>query len=177
MRHAASLSEIDQYALVNIRAGARRLIGRFGFAFQDRDDLVQELFLDYLGRVRKYDPTQSRIRSFVSRIIRHHVHEMIRARLADRVWMNSVPLDQPGEPEQVFGLSEEDHPRRDLRIEVEATLGDLPPQLARVARLLQHHSISETSRILGVSRARVYQWIAQLREAFRSRGIDGERLQ
>jgi len=177
MRHAIPLSETDQYALVNIRALARRMIGSFGFAFQDREDLIQELFLDYLGRVRRYDPTQSQIRSFVSRIIRHHVHEMIRARLADRVWMNTVPLDEPGETEELFALSSEDYPRRDLRIEVEATLGDLPPHLARVARLLQHHSISETSRILGVSRARVYEWTAQLREAFRSRGIDGGRLQ
>jgi len=177
MQHPVPLSEIDHYALVNIRASARRMIGSFGFAFQDREDLVQELFLDYLDRVRRYDPALSQIHSFVSRIIRHHVHEMIRVRLADRVWRNSVPLDEAGVTEEVFALSEDDHPRRDLRIEVEAMLGDLPPHLARVARLLQHHSIAETSRILGVSRARVYEWTAQLREAFRSRGIDGGRLQ
>ena len=51
---------IDPYAAGLIRFKARQLVGQAGFTASDRNDLEQDLILDLLRRLPKYDPNPHR---------------------------------------------------------------------------------------------------------------------
>ncbi len=46
---------IDPYAIRLIKYKARTLVGKAGFTASDREDLEQELILDLLHRLPRYD--------------------------------------------------------------------------------------------------------------------------
>jgi DNA-directed RNA polymerase specialized sigma24 family protein len=54
------LSEIDRYAIRCIECRVRGLIGRYGITPDDREDLIQQLFLAYLERIGGFDPARGR---------------------------------------------------------------------------------------------------------------------
>ena len=53
---------IDEYAVRIIKYKARQLVGRVGFTESDREDLEQEMILDLLQRLPKYDPARAQPR-------------------------------------------------------------------------------------------------------------------
>jgi len=55
---------IDEYAVQLIKYKARQLVGRVGFTESDRDDLEQELMLDLLRRLPKYNVSGQETTSF-----------------------------------------------------------------------------------------------------------------
>ena len=50
---------IDEYAVRIIKHKARQLVGRAGFTESDREDLEQEMMLDLLRRLPKFDPKRA----------------------------------------------------------------------------------------------------------------------
>jgi RNA polymerase sigma-70 factor (ECF subfamily) len=69
---------LDGYARDVIRHKARQLIGKYGFTRDDYDDLQQEMMLDLLRRLGKYDPSRAGLSTFVARIVDRKVSTLIR---------------------------------------------------------------------------------------------------
>ena len=69
---------LDGYARDIIRYKARQLIGKYGFTRDDYDDLQQEMMLDLLRRLGKYDPSKAGLSTFVARIVDRKVSTLIR---------------------------------------------------------------------------------------------------
>ena len=69
---------IDEYAVQLIRYKARQLVGRVGFTESDRDDLEQELMLDLLRRLPKYNPDRAQRNTFIARVVEHKIATIIR---------------------------------------------------------------------------------------------------
>ena len=55
---------------------------RSGFTESDRDDLEQEMMLDLLQRLPKYNPDRAQRNTFIARVVEHKIATLIEARKA-----------------------------------------------------------------------------------------------
>ena len=90
-------SQLNEYARSVIRKKARQLIGKYGFTHDDREDLEQEMILDLLVRLPKFDPEKACLNTFVARIVDRKVSTMIRRQQAGSATTAGKPgpLDEP----------------------------------------------------------------------------------
>jgi len=65
------LSEMDQYALKNIRCRVNELISCGLFQEDDREDLRQHLFLEYWKRIGRFKHDRGTYKTFINRLIRN----------------------------------------------------------------------------------------------------------
>ena len=142
---------IDPYAAGLIKYKARRLIGQAGFTASDREDIEQELILDLLRRLPKYDPKRAQRNTFIARVVEHRVATLIEAQKAGirdyrrcRCSLNDRFEDEDGRSvERVDTFDQEDYLLRTgaqsmtaaelsaLAIDVTAVLEGLPHQAAQ----------------------------------------------
>ncbi len=73
---------LDAYAVRLIKHKARQLVGRAGFVEADRHDLEQELVIDLLRRLPRFDPTLAKRETFITRIVEHHVATLVESQKA-----------------------------------------------------------------------------------------------
>ncbi len=172
--------KLNGYATKAIRIKARRLIGKYGFTPDDYQDLMQEMTLDLLVRLPKFDPTRAGLDTFVSRIVNRKVADLIRHRRMEmRDYRREAgSLDGPDADaedldllvgSQILSTSE----CMDLRLDLSLAVADLSPELQRLVEVLLTHSITEAARELGVPRSTLYgRGIARLRKALADKGLD-----
>ena len=173
-------------------SSSNELIGRYGLTPDDREDLEQEMALDLLLRLPKFDPERACLNTFIARVVERRVSTIIRHRTAAKRDCRShvCSLDEPipgvegcstrhdmisqGDCDLRvgrYGRSEVE--RLDLRIDVSLVLAGLPPELRALAERLCTHSVTEIARELGVPRSTLYETgIARLRKAFEDKGLD-----
>lgn len=183
---------LNGYARDVIRHKARQLIGKYGFTRDDYDDLQQEMMLDLLRRLGKYDPSKAALSTFVARIVDRKISTLIRhQRQEKRDYRRQVcPLDTPVDTQdgQTLGLDEilsqdafdediarHDRPeveRFDLKLDLSIVLDELPADLRHLAQRLQTRTVAEIARELGVPRSSLYEkGIARLRKIFEDNGL------
>lgn len=97
MHYENSYSEFDPYVHDLIRIKARQLIGKAGFTAADKEDIEQELMLDLLQRLKKFDPTKAKRTTFMVRVVNHRIASLIEERQARcRDWRLCLDsLDEP----------------------------------------------------------------------------------
>lgn len=179
--------QIDPGILHYARIKSRQLAGRFGFERYERDDIEQELLLDYLKRSRSFDADRCSPRTFASRIINNRIATILEARKAkcrdyrvQRVYLSSQ--FDPSSPElgsmlatvgwQANRSLPED--RLNLRLDLERTLTALPAALVSLCRLLVIcDSAVEAAALAGMSRATLYRQLRSLRIALSEAGLGG----
>ena len=182
---------IDAYAVGLIRYKARQLVGQAGFTVSDRDDLEQELVLDLLRRLPKYDPKRAQRNTFIARVVEHRVASLIEAQKAGirdyrrcRCSLNDRFEDENGRSvERAETLDQEGYLLRTgaqsrpsdelsaLAIDVAVVLETLPPELRELRRRLEAATVTEISRDTGVPRGTLYESIKKLREIFEDAGL------
>ena len=180
------LSEIDRYAIRNIVCQVRGLIGRYGITLDDRDDLIQQLFLEYLERVAGFDPERGRYKTFVNSLIRNQSISLVRARKRQRqeVALCALPETSVEDPDDEHrgarsaDLSDDAYRMStgratrpatellDLRIDVDRALNSLPLPLQEISTRVAAEGVGEVAKTLGRSQTRVYQLLWKVRAAF-----------
>jgi RNA polymerase sigma-70 factor (ECF subfamily) len=170
MTGPAALSEMDAYALTCIEYRVRRLIGNYGFTASDREDLVQQLFLEYLERASQYNDCRSGFKTFVSCLVRNQTTSVVRARKrALSVDMNGLSgNDDIAIMDSTVPPAAE---RRHFWLDLESALAPFPRNLLDTARALCLHTPTELSRAPGHSRTLVYRRLRRLRTALLTAGI------
>lgn len=184
--------EIDAYVVQLIKYKARQLVGQVGFTESDREDLEQEMIIDLLRRLPKYNPDRTRRNTFIARLVDHKIATLIRHRKQQkRDYRREVcSLDEPIEDleggtvslgqtisQDEFDLrmgkhSRPEADRSDLRLDVSIVLSELRPDLRRLAELLMTGSITEAARELGVPRSTLYgTGITRLRKVFEDKDL------
>jgi hypothetical protein len=182
MTGQSELSEIDRYALDCIESRVRYLIGKYGLIADDRSDLIQQLFLEYLERVGDYDPARSTHKTFIACLVRNRVSSLIRARRtalardfstamsmercvidSDRVTNDDAIATRRSSRSEANLLA--------LRLDVYRAVEALPPHLQIVTDQIVAFGPTDTARNVGRSRIRVYQWLAEIRVAFEHAGL------
>lgn len=182
------------FALVKlVRIKSARLAGMYGFNVMDRDDIYQELFLDCLLRLRKFDPAKSSRRGFLHRVVCHRIASLLEAQRAIRrdyrMCRDSLNAPIQFDASESFELGEtvssDDYEARmgrsrlssrecaEIQIDVATVIATLPAELAGIALVLKSVNAVEAGRRLGLSRATVYRRISDIRQAFAAAGLDG----
>lgn len=177
---------IDDYAVQLIKYKARQLVGRVGFTESDREDLEQEMVLDLLRRLPKFDPKRAGRNTFIARIVEHKVATIIEAQKAGMrdyrlcsCSLNDRLEDEEGRSiERMETIDQEDYLRRTgklsrpmselrhLSIDLRSAVQTLPPELRELCKRLQTESVTEISRDTGIPRGTIYESIKKLRAIF-----------
>jgi RNA polymerase sigma factor (sigma-70 family) len=168
-----------------IRHNALTLAVRGPFARGEIDDLRQELRLGVVERAGAFDPSRASWPTFVDRVVTSRAANLAaaeRAACRDRrrcVFAEDVGANQAASREEaldhVAGSTERDlrAPLADLELrrDVHAVVGRLPPDERRVCEHVLAASIDEAARALGRSRSWVYDALRRLREPFEDAGL------
>ncbi len=177
---------LTEYARKFVHVKARQLVGKYGFTRDDYEDLCQEMILDLLIRLPKFDPSKASLNTFIDRIVNRKAANLIRyQRQAKRDYRRQAwaprhvtsKISQP--PQDAGGISQDDFDfrfgkytppatrRQDLCIDVASILAALPPDLQPLAKLLMTHSVAEAARELRVARSTLCEGpLARLRGIF-----------
>lgn len=74
---------INGYAARLIKFKARQLSRRSGFSRTDRQDLEQELWVDLLDRLPRYDANKASLNTFIARVVERKVISILRYHFAE----------------------------------------------------------------------------------------------
>ena len=182
---------IDEYAARIIKCKASQLVGKVGFNESDREDLEQEMVLDLLGRLPKFNRERSRLHTFITRVVDHKVATIIEAREAGKrnyrlctCSLNDSLGDREGNTtERGESIDQEDYfhrmgwlsspaaESRDLAIDVRRVLAGLPRDLRELCKHLQVKSITEVSRETGIPRGTIYDLRRKVRAILEESGL------
>lgn len=183
---------IDEYAVQIIKYKARQLVGRVGFTESDREDLEQEMLMDLLQRLPKYNPDRAQRYTFIARVVEHKIATIIEARkaglrdyrLCNCSLNDRLEDEEGGSVERMETIDQEDYLRRtgrqsrpaselrDLSLDVRNAIEKLQPDLRELCRRLDTDTVTEISRDTGIPRGTIYGFIKKLRYLRRLR-IEG----
>ena len=187
------IHDFDDFALDMVNIKAAELVGKAGFTADDFEDIRQAMLVDLLERLKKYDPSKSSFKLFVTCVIDRKGQNLVRYRESDvrdyrreDCSLNEDIAAGDGETavQRLDTINQDDQdirsgkcrrPTEDrvhLRLDVQAVLEDLPPDLRRAAELLQTLPISHVARAMGVAHATFYEnHMVRLREIFVAKGL------
>jgi RNA polymerase sigma-70 factor (ECF subfamily) len=171
---------IDPYAVRLIRWKARQLAGTAGFTESDREDIEQELTLDFLKRLPHHDPARSTLEAFAAGVVDHKVASIIERRQAQkRDWRrvgpslnDAVHAGDDGARELGDSIPAADGPDADLAIDLAEALAALPPELRDLCERLSRWTVTEVARQEGVSRRTIHRRMAEIRRRFVESGLE-----
>jgi DNA-directed RNA polymerase specialized sigma24 family protein len=150
------------------RAAAVRAAAAMAFVpSASREDLEQQIIIAVWLAISSYDPSRASLRTFVERVSANRMASLIRS-LHHSGQSEEVPL------ENAFGLAAPDG-RNELRTDVTRVLAGVSASDRCIAGSLTYRSAAETSRSMGISRAKVYRAIGRLRDAFTAAGFADRR--
>lgn len=184
---------IDEYAIRLIKKRARQLIGSAGFTASDVPDLEQELAMDLLTRLPKFQEGRAHRKSFIAVAIKHRAATLVESQKAAKRDFRKVSFSL----DQVFtgdeGKRSDGYDRLDREkildfdgirrglpdqtekmaraIALDRVLQKLSPDLRRLCDLLVELPISDIAKKTGLSRDTIYRRIKTLRETFESEGL------
>ena len=186
-------SPLPDYIRTLIRITAQKMKGKCRFTESDMNDIEQTISLEVVRRRSKFDPSRAQENTFLARLVKHAVADIIEKRKAsnrdyrrEEGSLDEWVLDETGEwtlrgntiTEEngrrhlgVSGRSPEE--LRDLSIDVRAALNALPKSLQPICRhIMLGHSARETAKACGVHHSTVYEAIRRIRQAFIRAGLE-----
>ena len=177
-KHDAAI--LSTYAQDRIRFHANRLSRKAGFDRSEREDLEQELAMDLLRALRRFDPTRSSLPTYISRVIYRRCCTLLRdsrkpmrhlgslgERAGDQLIRDERHRMTGYEPDR-FRPTVEDKETAEL---VQQAVSQLPDNLKRVALLLMTHTQAEASRVLGVSESSIHRSRQKIRKRLARLGL------
>ncbi len=149
---------------------AARAVRRHRLPADVRLDLEQDAVLELWRKRLNFRECRAGWLTFSEHVIANHLRSQVRSLFAARRGRGlGSPLD-----EQKDFMAVPD-PRIELRIDVERALASVSRFDRAVAVTLADQSVSEASRVLGVSRSTVYKAIERLRARFAGVGLQPHR--
>ena len=181
----------DEYAVSIIRRKARQLRGRKGFVKADIKDIEQELMLDLLRRLQRFDSRRAQKTTFIAMLVRNHAATLIEARTAelrdyrreagsldtqredDGGASDDCPpvLDTPEYRRATIEAAHRDEDLRAMQRELHAAIADLPPDLQDLCLRLFTETVTEIAQDTNTPRGTVYEAIGRVRKHFERAGL------
>ena len=175
------------YAQTLIKYKARQLVGKAGLTKSDRDDLRQEMWVDLLSRLPRFDASRAKLTTFMARVVEHKMFAILRHRSMqcrdyrrEEYSLNELVEDADGKPVRRGEMIPDDvHSRRtgadtrsaqdrkELERDQKTVLAKLRADQQDLCELLRIHPRSVVARMTGMSRRALEKEVAVLRERFR----------
>lgn len=182
----------DHFIRSVIHRHVGKLIAKSDFTSQDRNDLVQEVYVRATNSMRLYDPKVGHLYPYVCTVVQRHIANVMRDRVvANRASGRRVSLSKAirGEDGSSIEMSQTlhaaDQDRRlgrarrldeqelvELRLDLAELISTLPPKYQELLQLRQTLTITEISRELGVPRTTLNDWMLQIRKLFEEAGFE-----
>ena len=182
---------IDVYAADLIRYKARQLVRRPEFSPSDQEDLEQEMVLDLLRRLPRYDPRRAQRSTFIARIVEHKIATLIEYQraakrdsdrqgpslnrdIADGEGHTTDAIQAVDQEAYLKRLGIEFRPQRDrtdLRLDLEDALRRLPDDLRSLCEMLRSMSVQEIAKAVGMPRPSVYDAIKRVKARLGEEGF------
>jgi RNA polymerase sigma-70 factor (ECF subfamily) len=184
---AQKACSVDSFTRGFVRKAARRLIGKFGFKPQDREDIEHSLYLKLLAQLQRTKEPDHRWRAFVAIIASHQIANMIRDRRAEKRDYRrtcSIQTQLASSKSDSADIRDGDVPSRkalpesseleqiNLRIDVAECIASIPnPRHREFCARLQSDSISQVAKDMNLPRTTLNSWLQKVRAPFESRGL------
>ncbi|HPI75788.1 MAG TPA: sigma factor [bacterium] len=179
----------DEYEVVLIRVKSKSAIGKTGLRQEDLEDIAQDIILDLLQRLPKYDPEKASRHTFIDRIVEHALADMFNERSAPKRDYRRAPASLDPTTEKIFpggrdnngerkapwksGASElTDYEIVELRHDIVRALEKLPPKLRDICIMLMQENICAVSAETGIPKATLIGHIKKIRNHFEFCGLE-----
>jgi RNA polymerase sigma factor (sigma-70 family) len=173
---------MDQYALDSIRCRVHELVACQLFREDDREDLEQQLFLEYWKRAGRFNSERGTYKTFINRLIRNRAASLALKAIrsgASRVASLTGDDDSESPVEASAGLDDASRSSTaeavQARLDVEKVLASVAPRVQLLAEEIRSTDFAEIAAKmgtkLGLTSRRTYQFREQLRAAFRTNGL------
>ena len=172
----APQAEFTPYLLQQTGLRASLLRTSFGFTGEDWDDLRQDLALDCLRRLPRFDASRGDWKGFVRGVVKNQACALA-ARQARRPEVRSlVSADCGSGGDAPFGvmhpvLAEDFLPAMELSLDAQRVLAGLPKELQIIAEHLAEMSFFAVSRRTALTHAQLKRKVARIRAAFVAAGL------
>ena len=181
-QNATTQNGLDGYAETTVQCAVSRLITKFGFPEQDREDLEQDLRLLLLTALKDYDPTRAKRSTFIKDCVENRVFNLLRdrrrirrdprrvCRLGDEDDgdSNSNEVSASSLTDRQAGLEQG---RSDLRMDLAAVIAALPQRQREICALLPNLTLNSIAQQLGIHRQTVHRDLKLIRAAFAEAGL------
>ena len=148
------------FAARAIRYKARQLAGRHGFSRSEREDIEQELRLDLLRRLSKFNPAIAPWNVFVRTLVERQTATLV-AQRRTRIWTT----------DDAVLLIESRAVPLDTVLDTKTVLAQLPRRARALCERLKQHTVAEVARQLSIPRSTLRGDIARVREQFQRAGF------
>ena len=169
--------KLDQRICRTVTALAWKVARSLGCrAASEFHDIQQELWLDYLARVAKYDCSKSSPYTFANLVMKNRAAELsVTLQSLNHLTVLSEKSEVDSGTSKVLGADSAALRRigeLELSSDVRTAMRRLPPDLAEVAHtLMECDSITEAALKLQVSRSTVYRRLAAMKKIFAAAGL------
>ena len=179
---------LDRFEEWFIARKARQLAGKAGFTPSDVEDIEQDIRLDVMQRLPRFDPAKSNRHTFIAMVVCRRVASILESRRAEKrnggrrpQSLNAPIRDAEGRRVEFHqtlggdarrpGRSEEE--LRDLRADVWAVVAGLEPRLQRWCKVLEGMGVREAVRFHRVPRSSLQYMTRRIRSALERAGLKG----
>lgn len=174
-----------------IRHWSRKVSQHRGFGQSDRPDIEQEIFLDLLQKISRFDSARASRVTFAGKVVKNKAASMVRALRAQKrvcrsgtMSLNNTIHDSEGRVAELADTIDVSVARRhtgqrqrseaelaQLRLDVAEANQQLSPELRDVAALLGHVPEYAAAQVLGISRRQTAVRVDALRKHYEERGL------
>ncbi len=170
MMAAATIPPADftPYLLQQTALRASLLQTSLGFAADEWDDLRQDLALDCLRRLPRFDASRGNWRGFVRGVVRHHACVLASRQKCRRQFQ---PLEESECSNSRHEPAEDLQPVLELGLDTERVLASLPEDLRTIAFDLAEMPVSLVRQKTGLTAAQINRGIRRIRAAFTAAGL------
>lgn len=157
---------IDKRIIANVRMYAKILKRKPIFRSMDLEDLEQELMCEAISSLRSFDERRGELGNFIRKVLSRRCVNLTKTYTCKKRNSNTSPLDSETELLTQCEVFDNYRDMCEKRIEVSQLINELPIKYRLVYKLLQNHSIAETTKILGVSRSVVFRSLKKITYLF-----------
>jgi hypothetical protein len=169
-------AEFAPYLLQQAGLRASLLQLSFGFAADDWDDMRQDMALDCIGRLPRFDASRGDWRKFVRGVVRNEACALD-SRQARRPAFRPLEMEAASErseccpPRALTPLTEDLRGALDLKLDTQRVLNRLPEELRLIAGYLTEMSFLAVSRKMGLTHTGLARKVERIRGAFLAAGL------
>lgn len=183
---------INEYAVRIISYRAKRLIGTAGYTPADVEDIEQDLMLDLIERLNKYDAAKAKLTTFIDRIVDHKIANLLAERRAAKRDLSKTftNLDTPfeghdGEKLTLLDITGTDdylermgfqnkpaQEAQDIQIDLDTAIQRLSDDERQLLDLLQVKTLTEAAHVLGKKRTTLAYHVKRIHKTLKSMGLN-----